>query len=430
MLLDSIYRCAKSSWPKGLAVAAAIVACPSAASAQVQQAYHQGGSPVAGSPVQNANYHQGGSGEFMTAYGDSVVVPAGFHQPLHGMGGGYAQPCDPYGGGYPDPSLDLYGMPNYGADQCGPHYFDFSVEALYWARVDTAEPDLPFAVQGIGGNTVLSTDNLSFDEEAGVRLVGRYDIGPVSMIEIGYSGLYEWNDRVEYQSTAFDLLSPFSDFGEDPNFPGGQGLDQTDGANFASLEYWSELHNADISYRHYWVGWSPRVTGSWLAGFRYTRLAEDFVYGTITAGGSHQSTVQTENDLTGFQAGGDMWVTVRQGIRIGAQGKAGLYNNRAEQNTRIQTFNGLIPDDDITEVAKGDRLAFLTEGNLSVVADITPSISIRAGYDVLFINTVALAPNNFNASPSVFSGTPRTAILIEESSVLYHGANLGFEYVW
>jgi hypothetical protein len=428
MFLASIYRCAKGSWPKGLAVAAAIVACPSAGLAQVQQAYFQPGSPVAGSAVQNANYHQGGSGELMTAYGDSVVIPAGFHQGGPAMGG-YAEECSPYGTGYPDPSLDLYGMPNYAVDQSGPHYFDFSVEALYWARVDTAEPDLPFVTQGIGGDVMLSTSDLSFDEEAGVRLVGRYDIGPVSMIEVGYSGLYEWSDRAEFQSDALDLFTPYSDFGEDP--PSGIGLPATELTDFASLEYWSELHNAEISYRHYWVGWSPRVTGTWLGGFRYTRLAEDFFFGTSSPTSGSLTQIQTENDLAGFQAGGDMWVTVRQGIRIGAQGKAGLYNNRAEQNTHITTqFNG-IPTLERREVAKGDRFAFLTEGNVSVVADITPSVSLRAGYDVLFINTVALAPNNFNADNQVFlSGTPRNAILVEESSVLYHGANVGFEYVW
>ena len=430
MSFASIYRYATGSWSRGLAVAAAMVACPALGMAQVQQAYYQPGSPVAG--AQNANYHQGSGGEFMTAYGDSVVVPAGFHGPA-GMHGGYAPGCAPqgvYGGGYPDPSLDLYGMPNYGADQSGPHYFDFSAEALYWSRYDTADPDLAFATQGLGGPVVLSTANLDFDEEAGMRLVGRYDIGPVSMIEIGYSGLYEWSDRAEYQSTTgFNLFSPFSDFGADP--AGGAGLTETDQADFASLEYWSELHNAEISYRHYWIGWNPRVTGTWLAGFRYTRLSEDFFYGTSTQTGSHLSQIQTENDLTGFQAGGDMWITVRQGLRIGAQGKAGLYNNRAEQNTHLTAEINGISTVDRLEVAKGDRLAFLTEGNVSVVADITPNISLRAGYDVLFINTVALAPNNFNSDNEAFFGAgPRNAILIEESSVLYHGANLGFEYVW
>lgn len=398
---------------------------------QVQQAYHQHGSPMAGAGVQNANYSQS-QGEYMTAYGDSVVVPAGFHGPIHPgamPGGAYGNQCDPYGGGYPDPSLDLYGMPNYGADQSGPHYFDFSAEALYWSRVETAEPDLAFATQGLGGDVVLSTADLSFDEEAGVRLVGRYDIGPVSMIEISYSGLYEWGDRAEFQSGAFDLFSPFSDFGNDP--AGGIGLTETDLANFASLEYRSELHNAEISYRHYWVGWHPRVTGTWLAGFRYTRLSEDFFYGTATQTGSHLSQVQTENDLTGFQAGGDMWITVRQGIRIGGQGKAGLYNNRAEQNTHLTAEINGVNTVNRFEGVKGDRLAFLTEGNVSMVADITPSFSFRAGYDVLFINTVALAANNFNNDNEVFFGAgPRTAILVEEGSVIYHGANAGFEYVW
>src|SRR5690606_24450120 len=121
------------------------------------------------------------------------------------------------------------------------------------------------------------------------------------------AGLYEWSDRATFQSGAFNLFSPYSDFGTDP--AGGFGLTETDAADFASLEYGSELHSAEISYRHYWVGWHPRVTGTWLAGFRYTRLSEDFLYGTTTATGSHLSHTRTENDLAGFQTGGDMWVT-------------------------------------------------------------------------------------------------------------------------
>ena len=118
------------------------------------------------------------------------------------------------------------------------------------------------------------------------------------MIEIGYSGLYEWSDRAEFQSNGFDLFSPFSDFGNDP--AGGIGLTETDLADFASLEYWSELHNGEISYRHYWVGYNPRVTGTWLAGFRYTRMSEDFFYATSTQTGSYLSQIKTENDLAGF----------------------------------------------------------------------------------------------------------------------------------
>lgn len=419
-----ICRCAAGRITSGLAFIVA-VACAATSWGQVQQAYYQpGGMP--GAP-QNAGYQHAKGGDWVNAYGEPAVIPASYAAMGGPAMGAY---CDPYGGGgYPDPSMDIYGMPNYATDQCGPHYFDFSVEALYWKRADTAEPDLAFATQGLGGDVVLSTADLSFDEEAGVRLVGRYDIGALSMIEISYAGLYEWGDRATFQNGLFDLFSPYSDFGMNP--AAGAGLDETDLANFASLEYWSELHNAEISYRHYWVGWHPRVTGTWLAGFRYTRLSEDFFYGTGTATGSHLSHVQTENDLTGFQAGGDMWVTVRQGIRIGAQGKAGLYNNRAEQNTHVVAENNGINTVNRLEVAKGDRLAFLTEGGVSVVADITPSFSFRAGYDVLFINTVALAANNFNSNNEIFLGGPvRNAILIEESSVLYHGANAGFEYVW
>jgi len=432
--------------------AALLLATASVSQAQMQQAYYQG----AGNPMwaaHTANYTQGNGDSWSNAYGESVVVPAGFNGPgccMPGggcgpgmgcgpmMGGG--MPCasaggGPYGPGGPygssmDPSLDMYGSPNVGTDQCGPHYFDFSAEVLYWARADTGEPRVDFATDGIqtpplaAGDAVLSTDDLNFDEKPGMRLTGRYDLGALSVLEIGYSGLFEWNDSARVTSAGNTLFSPFSEFGTDPF--GGAGLTETDAASSASIEYWSELHNAEISFRRYWIGNSPRVTGTWLAGFRYTKLSEDFFWNT-QAIGTMDYQVTANNDLAGFQTGGDVWVTARQGIRFGAQGKVGLYNNRTKQSSRIEATT-VVPG--VREVAKANHVAFIGEGNLSMVCDVMPSMSIRAGYDVLFINTVALAPNNVNFNNELFSGGTRTSVLIEESSVLYHGANLGLEYVW
>ncbi len=75
-------------------------------------------------------------------------------------------------------------------------------------------------------------------------------------------------------------------------------------------------------------------------------------------------------------------------------------------------------------------MSFIGEGNVSVVCDILPSWSLRAGYDVLFINTVGLAANNFDFDNSIFLGGSRAPVVIEESSALYHGGNIGLEYVW
>ncbi len=314
-------------------------------------------------------------------------------------------------------------------DQCGPHYFDFSAEALFWQRAKTGDPRVDFTTNGVippplaPGEAALSTDNLSFDVEPGIRLTGRYDLGALSLLEVSYSGLFEWSDSAE-TTAANTLFSGFSAFGTDP--VNGIGLTETDAAFLHRIEYWSELHNAEISFRRYWLGFNPRVSGTIMGGFRYTVLNEDFIWHTETNVPAEMDyRVATFNHLVGFQFGGDAWVTVRQGCRVGGYGKAGIYNNHCKQRTNIDGTTTTA-----FELARGDHVSFIGEGGVSLVCDILPSWSLKAGYDVLFINTVALAPNNVNFDNQIFLGGSRTPVLLEESSVLYHGANLGLEFVW
>ncbi len=316
-------------------------------------------------------------------------------------------------------------------DQCGPHYFDFSAEALYWQKDRAADPEVIFATigvtdvsMGVDEALALTTNDVELDYEPGVRLTGRYDLGALSVLEVSYSGLFEWGAVSSIVGDS-DIYTGFSDFGTNP--PDGVGLDSTEQADFASLELLSELHNAEISVRRYWVGHNPRVSGTLLAGFRYTRLSEDLNFQTIGTSGNAFFATQAENDLVGFQGGGDVWVTVRQGCRIGAQGKAGIYNNRTEYAANI--FSSALAFEEF-EVAKADHVSFIGEGNVSLVMDLLPSWSLRAGYDVLFINTVALAANNFDFDNAIFLGGSRPSVLYEESSALYHGGNIGLEYVW
>ena len=95
----------------------------------------------------------------------------------------------------------------------------------------------------------------------------------------------------------------------------------------------SDLQSAEISYRRYWLGYSPRISGTLLAGFRYTKLDEDFLFRTQgsepipsqPAGplAALRYSEDCENNLAGFQTGGDIWVTLIQGLRFGSEGKVG-----------------------------------------------------------------------------------------------------------
>ena len=58
------------------------------------------------------------------------------------------------------------------------------------------------------------------------------------------------------------------------------------------------------------------------------------------------------------------------------------------------------------EEFKDDHAAFIGEGSVDLVADILPSVSLRVGYEVLFLNSLVLAGDNFNqTSPYGNQGT-------------------------
>ena len=55
---------------------------------------------------------------------------------------------------------------------------------------------------------------------------------------------------------------------------------------------------------------------------------------------------------------------------------------------------------ELDERFEDDEVAFISEASVDIVADILPSWSIRAGYEILFLNSIVLAGENFNtASP-------------------------------
>ncbi len=64
------------------------------------------------------------------------------------------------------------------------------------------------------------------------------------------------------------------------------------------------------------------------------------------------------------------------------------------------------------------------------MADLFPSLSFRAGYEVLFLNELVLAGDNFNpTSPYGNQGT-RVPFVDNNGELFYHGGHVGIEYIW
>jgi hypothetical protein len=396
---------------------------------------------------------------YVDAHGNPVVVPAGYAEATdcgegyghygdagceqQGHYGGFNGPM-PMGDGGTSPPIGYnlmndVGMEGYVVDQRGPHYFDARVEAVSLTRDETFGRDIDFTIFNLGGPIVLSSSDLDYDYEVGFRALGRFDLGPLSVLELGYTGIYDFESSASFTDpnpvdiNTGNLYSLFSNLGTNPAAVAIEGgpMPQTERSISQSISIDSDLQTAEMTYRRYWVGFIPRISGTLLAGFRYTRLKENFTFTTIGEARADNFTI-AENDLAGFQTGADVWIGLMQGLRLGAEGKAGVYNNHYTlDNQIITTPLGATPPT-LAERFSDNNAAFISEASVDLVADILPSWSIRAGYEVLFINTLVLAGENFNtASPYGIPGqAPRVPFVFDQGNALYHGGHVGVEFIW
>ncbi|NOY30717.1 MAG: hypothetical protein GXP28_11280 [Planctomycetes bacterium] len=376
----------------------------------------QQAAPLAGGPA------AAGGGQFMDVQGNSIVLPASYCPP--GPGGGYG-PGGPGGGGYGDPMAVDFG--GYGSDQSGPHYFDVALDTVFLQR-DSFEGAGPTISAGASANidqgnrlNVLSGRE---EYEPGWRIAARYDLGPLSVIEGTYMGVYDmgFNGSITSEQASVAVgLPPLANFlFTAPTFGIPVPIATLDAASLYTINYESDLQSTEISYRRYWMGYNSRVTGTFLLGARYLRMTEGFAFNTVTGLGNAALNSSSENDLVGFQFGGDGWLTLRQGLRIGTEMKAGVYNNRFKlRNTGVFAQVSNSPADFDVE-SEGNQVAFAAEGGVTMVADILPSWSIRGGYQVMYLSSLA----------AIDAANPLGVSTRTQADALYHGFHGGLEYVW
>jgi hypothetical protein len=392
------------------AVVAAALACGAGSNASAQAPAYPA-APLAGGQAA----YQGGSYE--NAYGEQIVMPASYCEP----GAGYGEMCAPDGGcGYGDggyADFGGYSMP----EQCGPYYFDIAANAVFLQSDRSFDGVPPLGSIGVAGPTILDPADLNEDFQPGWEIAARLDLGPLSVIEATYMGIYDlgFDTTVNSVDVAngvdFQLNSVFSDYGVNP-------IDGLDQGSVYNLDYESDLQSTEISYRRYWLGHNPRISGTYIAGFRYVRMTEDMNFNAIALDGDSNINWQSTNDLVGAQLGIDGWIALLQGLRLGGETKGGIYNNRFKYG-----HSTAIPDPDIDNVdfgADGNQVAFVGEAKFDLVADILPSISLRGGYRVMYISSLVTVGGNID--PTDVTSTA----LYTQGDALYNGFHGGIEYIW
>jgi hypothetical protein len=168
----------------------------------------------------------------------------------------------------------------------------------------------------------------------------------------------------------------------------------------------------------------------YLAGLRYLQLDEDFDWRAqdIAQEGSTDPQpgddgsyiINTENDMFGLQFGVGL---TYEGARwsVAAEPKGGVYLNNATGRTRLDFTADDNNDADLR--LQEDALSFVGEFRILGRYHVTPSISLRAAYEMMYIEAVALAP-----SQATF--ITDTSYLNTTGDPFYHGASFGFEGYW
>ena len=197
---------------------------------------------------------------------------------------------------------------------------------------------------------------------------------------------------------------------------------------------------------------SSRVT--MLAGFRWLRL-NDNLQGMLTpsdrsdptwktppndytlldlvtlppmgSGGTYPPfwTTSTTNNLYGVQVGldGKIWELGR--LSLDGQVKVGVFDNDAEQSTGVSLEKTVYP-----ATATANHAAFASEASLQLKYQLTNGLALKASYEVLWLDGVALAPGQIQETYTAPTTPPNVRALGVNcrSNVLFQGATFGLEY--
>ena len=309
-----------------------------------------------------------------------------------------------------------------------PSVYGFA-EALFLER-DNQSVNQPVVITGLwpdAFSTELSTGDLNFGGGSGLRALMGVRLNECTgwAVEGSYLGVFN-------ADAAAVALRP--DPGTGLTLPNGLGATNVfSDADRIRLDYTSELHTADLSLvrcscsNGFCNGCGHCRSVEWIVGFRYLDLSETFgISGVRVIAGLPETgvyNVATDNDLYGAQLG----ARLRRCLgRLSGEmtGKAGIYYNDAGQRQTILDYpNNIVLRD---ERADGDGVAFVGEINLTAIYQLTDAWGVRAGYNLIWVEGVALAPDQLDFSAQIPAGNQ----LSSNGGLFLHGVNVGVEARW
>jgi hypothetical protein len=161
-----------------------------------------------------------------------------------------------------------------------------------------------------------------------------------------------------------------------------------------------------------------------LAGIRYLNL-DDRILVYEFAPGDFDGIFQLAgfNDLLGFQIGADAHLLQQGPFSVNMFLKAGIYDDLARN---AFAYDSIALADHYVNGASANNLAFCGELGITLTYDLTERLSIRGGYQLLWLDGVALASQQPLYGPTgPLDGQVATGT---NGDLFYNGAFAGLEY--
>lgn len=130
--------------------------------------------------------------------------------------------------------------------------------------------------------------------------------------------------------------------------------------------------------------------------------------------------IRTDNDMFGFQMGTGMTYETSR-WSLGYHVKGGVYVNDALGRATLDFTADNTSDADLR--LANDELSFVGEARLIARWHLLPDFSLRASYEMMYLTSQALAPNQATFITDF-------SYLNTSQDPFYHGASFGFEGYW
>jgi hypothetical protein len=321
------------------------------------------------------------------------------------------------------------------ADVCGtdaPDKGDDCVKACDWApqRVVYAQADALFMKYQRGASSqpvvILVEDEITNEYPgdtlltSGEAMVGT-QFGPRITLGVLTDECRGWEASYFGLFAGDGSATVFGD--DDLAIPGDLGVASLDffAADRITVTSESELHSFEIQRIR-------MINDCWtlMGGFRYLRLRDEFNIRSFDEDTSENDyNLRAKNDLFGAQLGLRRSGVVR---RLGwdVTGKAGIYGNAASQSQYVTDFPNPDPEYFLRDPVSSStgQFAFVGELNLGLSLPLNNWLSLRGGYNLLWIEGVALAGNQLDFTDTDPSGVSTNGC------VFLHGAHVGVEARW